>query len=99
LKKALEPDLTEQRSSYFFLYFSHNQQKSMIPSALFLIIFKHLMIFFQFLLNLAVINFLFFLLIFSLNSISSTAAPGKTGTFCKEMPISGCIYCIFPDVS
>ena len=59
----LEPDLTEQRSSYFFLYFSHNQQKSMIPSALFLIIFKHLMIFFQFLLNLAVINFLFFLLI------------------------------------
>lgn len=43
--------------------------------------------------------FLFFLLIFSLNSISSTAAPGKTGTFCKEMPISGCIYCIFPDVS
>lgn len=43
--------------------------------------------------------FLFFLLVFSLNSISSTAAPGKTGTFCKEMPISGCIYCIFPDVS
>ena len=42
---------------------------------------------------------LFFLLVFSLNSISSTAAPGKTGTFCKEMPISGYIYCIFPDVS
>ena len=44
-------------------------------------------------------TFLFFLLVFSLNSISSTAAPGKTGTFCKEMPISGYIYCIFPDVS
>lgn len=38
----------------------------MIPSALFLTISKHLMIFFQFLLNLAVMNFLFFLLIPSL---------------------------------